>query len=88
MCLCIRARVCYGGDGRTSTLTDAIQSAALGKYRATHWLLSHGADPNITNKHGDTALIIAARLNLVPIVRLLLEYGADPTIANKFNVRS
>eukprot|EP01147_Barroeca_monosierra_P002982 gene2982-5773_t len=62
-----------------------LNSAALGKYRATHWLLSHGADPNITNKHGDTALIIAARLNLVPIVRLLLEYGADPTIANKFN---
>lgn len=46
-------------------------------------LLETGADPNLKDlKHGDTALILAAR-EKKNITEILLKYGADPNIQNK-----
>lgn len=40
-------------------------------------LLSLGADPNRTNKYGDTALMLAARANKLDLVQTLIEGRAD-----------
>ena len=45
--------------------------------KGVKFLLENGADPNIVNESGDTALIDAASGNL-EIVRLLLTHGANP----------
>lgn len=42
------------------------------------WLLLDGADPDVRNALGDTALLAAARLGRHDLVRLLLAHGADP----------
>ena len=43
-------------------------------------LLENGADPNIKNNDGYTALAAATFYNNPEIVKILLEYGADPFI--------
>lgn len=43
-------------------------------------LLEYGADPNIQNFYGETALWWAARIGNTESVQLLLEHGADPNI--------
>ncbi|MGM0485571.1 MAG: ankyrin repeat domain-containing protein [Planctomycetota bacterium] len=45
-------------------------------------LLEAGADPNITNKVGETAVMMAAS-QYIDIVKLLVEFGADVTISTK-----
>ena len=40
-------------------------------------LLTHGADINIKNNKGETALITACSFCNIPVVKLLIEYGAD-----------
>ena len=49
-------------------------------------LLDAGADPNIRNRDGDTALIIAIRTITTPpreLIKMLSKSGADPDIQNK-----
>merc|ERR1740123_2060057 len=48
-------------------------------------LLQHGTEIDAQNMDGDTALIIAARLNNRDAVDLLLECQADTHIANNKN---
>ena len=50
------------------------------QYQVTHYqvLLEHGADANVTDNWGTTALMFAAGLGRVKYVRLLLEHGAAP----------
>ncbi|MEM8830306.1 MAG: ankyrin repeat domain-containing protein [Cyanobacteria bacterium P01_G01_bin.19] len=45
-------------------------------------LLEAGADPNIQNVYGSTALHTASLRGLTDFVELLLQYGADPCIRN------
>ncbi|NND88533.1 MAG: ankyrin repeat domain-containing protein, partial [Flavobacteriaceae bacterium] len=45
-------------------------------------LLKSGANPNVTNFNGATALIFATTFSHPDIVKLLLEAGADKTIAD------
>ena len=46
-------------------------------------LVENGIDINMQNDGRVTALMRAASLNLVPVVKLLLDYGADATITQK-----
>jgi ankyrin repeat protein len=44
-----------------------------------HWLLEHGADPNLAwGPDGEAPLHVAARRWDVPMVELLVQHGADP----------
>ncbi|XP_014663506.1 PREDICTED: ankyrin repeat domain-containing protein 50-like, partial [Priapulus caudatus] len=56
-----------------------------GKKAAVRILLSHGANPNATDSHGQTSLYDAARSGRLDIMRLLLEAGADPNVAQKMS---
>jgi len=46
-------------------------------------LLHHGAEPNIANVFGWTALHEACQCDLIDVVRLLLEHDADPNLRNR-----
>ena len=46
-------------------------------------LLEHGADVNVVDGHGNTALMIAAGRGDVQCISLLLKSGADPQVKNK-----
>jgi hypothetical protein len=43
-------------------------------------LLGLGANPNLFNNQGDTALVLAARSGFSNVVRVLLQHGADPLL--------
>jgi uncharacterized protein len=45
-------------------------------------LLEHGADVNIQDRKGNTALHVAARAGFCALAKVLLAAGADPTINN------
>jgi len=47
-----------------------------------HLLLKNGADVNVTNKRGETALHYAIRFNRTDLVSILLQSGADVNIRN------
>ena len=47
------------------------------------YLLKRGADPNLTDQNGRTALYYAAVLNKLPVVELLLEYHAHMSAENR-----
>lgn len=51
-------------------------------YEIIQLLLEYGADTNIQNMHGETALYKSVYHYKIDFVQLLLEYGADPTIIN------
>ena len=65
------------GDGNTPLMHSAFYLDA----KALSALLTRGADPNIRNKAGTTALMLA--VGSVEKVRLLLEHGADPNAWSK-----
>ena len=50
----------------------------------TRLLLTNGADPNVQNKDGYTALILAVKRNRMEDMDHLLANGADPNLQNKF----
>ena len=50
---------------------------------SSHFFLEEGADPNLPDTRGETALHLAASVYSPEIVTMLLEAGADPTLQNK-----
>lgn len=60
----------------------------LGYEKFTKMLLENGADPNLRNIHGSSALHAAANNGNENIVNLLLENGADVELANKIGFTS
>ena len=54
-----------------------LQSARLGNYRQVTTALARGAQVNITDAHGTTALMFAAQKGFTQIVECLLLAGAD-----------
>jgi ankyrin repeat protein len=59
-------------------------AATNGHIAMVRLLLEHGADPNLRNYDGVTALHNAVYENQLDIVALLLEAGADPNIKDRF----
>ncbi len=70
-------------DRGYSPLMDAVKKGAA---EIRDYLLSLGADPNLTSKDGQNALVIAVGCNDVETARLLLEAGADPDRADKLGL--
>lgn len=58
--------------------TTLIHACAEGKTNSMNKLIEHGADLNIKNSKGRTALGFASRYNYYEIVKILLEKGANP----------
>ena len=64
------------------TLYEAVISS--GNLSAVKLIIRYYKNTNIVlNQEQETAILIAARLGLQPIVELLIEFGADPTRQNK-----
>ena len=60
--------------------TPVMIASAENHPDAVKLLLEAGANPNVQNQYGRTALHFAVNYGFEPIVNLLLEYKADPTI--------
>ena len=63
---------------------DLIQAADNDDIIRVRELLNQGADPNIRDIDGDTALIKATSWNHIEIVELLLDNETDPNIPDRF----
>jgi len=68
----------YGGS------SPLISAALFGKTEAAKILMNAGADLNVKNKDGSTALHTSAFFCRPEIVKMLLDKGADKTIKNNF----
>ena len=55
-------------------ITPLMHTAWVGSANAMRWLLDHGADPNLANSSGSTALMLSA--TDIAKVRLLKDHGA------------
>jgi len=62
--------------------TPLMEAADLGEVSRVNLLLNMGADPNLTDAHGYTALMSAVQHSL-PIALALLRANANPTTARK-----
>jgi ankyrin repeat protein len=66
--------------------TPLSLSVTSDKYHACKYLLEAGANPNATNKEGETPLYQAClQWGDIQIVKLLLDHGADPDIGKNNN---
>lgn len=67
-------------DLPSQPLMIAVQQ---GHFKITEALLRHGADPNLRERNGETALWMAVVHERIDICRLLLAHKADPNLAHK-----
>ena len=58
------------------------RAAAIGFVKHVQFLLDHGANVNLTNSSGQTALFAAAENGLVEVVRVLLGHGANVNLTD------
>ncbi len=63
-----------------TTLIDQVREANFNKI---NYLLKAGADPNMADKKGRSALLYAARAGESLMVKKLLEYGAHIHLTDK-----
>ena len=61
-----------------------VRAAEEGDIQYVRNLLDLGADINMRDKKGYTALIIATQYKYIVIIRLLLDRGADPNISSVY----
>ncbi|KAF4967444.1 hypothetical protein FSARC_5017 [Fusarium sarcochroum] len=55
-----------------------VAAVADGRFKIAESLLRHGADPDVPDDTGETALWWAINLRRMDLVKLLLDYNADP----------
>jgi len=67
-----------------STTSPLTFAAAWNQLEATELLLSFGADPNVADKTGGTALMLAAQHGSKELVGLLLRHGANAKAKDNF----
>ncbi|XP_013413779.1 ankyrin repeat domain-containing protein 34A-like [Lingula anatina] len=65
-----------------------LKAVSMGKFRMTRLLIEGGADVNVQNEEGQTALILVCMAKLdvkqtVRLLRYLLQHKADPNIKDK-----
>lgn len=65
------------GNGRTALIAAAQQSNTSQGYERAALLISKGANLDMVNTKGETALMIAAGVGNEKLVKLLMEKGAD-----------
>jgi len=68
------------------TLSISMGTNTVNDYSTITKLLEHGADPNVSNKEGDTPLtLVSDRDDYFGYytIKQLLKYGADPNVSNK-----
>lgn len=66
------------------TITPIVQAAVFDSLEMTKLLIERGADPNLRQMNGESALANAANRGNVELTRYLLEHGADPNLATPF----
>lgn len=66
--------------------TALIQAMRFGNGATAKILLEHGADPNLCNGNGESALMYAVLAGDIELVRLLLDADADPDLVSIFDV--
>jgi hypothetical protein len=69
----------YVSDEGTALMAAVVRE----KNELAKSLLENGANPNLTNLQGTTALMYATQFKNIELVKLLLQYKADKTIVNK-----
>lgn len=69
----------YRSKREAPALINAVRN---GREEIANFLLENGADPDLTDEFGETALHFAAMNNHPRLVKLLLRYGANPDIKN------
>ena len=69
----------YVSDEGTALMAAVVR----GKTDLVQLLLENGANPNLTNLQGTTALMYATQFKNVELVKLLLQHKADKTLVNK-----
>ena len=62
------------------------RAATHGDVEGVREMLAAGADVNARNRHGQTALMLAAHRGHLKIVEALIEAGADLNVAAKYNL--
>lgn len=66
------------------TITPIVQAAVIGSLPITKLLVEHGADVNLCQKNGESALDNAANRGNVELASFLLEHGADPNLRKPY----
>jgi uncharacterized protein len=70
-------------DRGYSPLMDAAQA---GSADLVELFIEKGANPNLTSKDGQTALVVAVGRNDADVARILVAGGADPDLADKLGL--
>ena len=73
----------FEGYGGTAAVTMVMSAAFAGETGAIQALVEYGADVNLSNENGWTALLSAASCGHTEVVRLLLSLGANAEAADK-----
>lgn len=76
------ARTTCGTITMADNNAQLLQAPLLVSNRMAELLLKEGADPNTTDRLGNSPLFYAAQKNNVWMVKLLLENGSDPDLRN------
>ena len=70
-------------EGQMSLFTALRAASHQGSLDIVQLLLQHGADVNVINQYGETALCTATLQNQVPVVRALLQHEHEPQLLNR-----